>query len=94
MLQYRFVMDRLLDVPPEAFNPVAQGALGSGSPDSRGQQRNCRRTTKSSSLRWFRTAFAQRRKMLRNSLRGLLDDAQSGSARRFADLSCRGPVGR
>jgi 16S rRNA (adenine1518-N6/adenine1519-N6)-dimethyltransferase len=33
-------------------------------------------TTKRSSLRWFRQPSAQRRKMLRNSLRGMLDDDQ------------------
>jgi hypothetical protein len=59
MLQYRFVMDRLLDVPPEAFNPAAQGALGSGSPDSPASSGIVGARRKRSSLRWsaaFRAA--------------------------------------
>ena len=50
MLQYRFVMDWLLDVPPESFDPAP----------------------KVDSV--VAAAFGQRRKMLRNNLKGLVDD--------------------
>jgi 16S rRNA (adenine1518-N6/adenine1519-N6)-dimethyltransferase len=93
MLQYRFVMDRLLDVPPEAFNPVPQGALGSGpldSPASSGvicARRKAVRCTGLGSLRAAAQDAAQQPA-------GLPRRRSSGGARCFADLSRRGPVGR
>jgi len=75
MLQYRFVMDHLLAVPPEAFNPVPRvdSAVVRLIPRPAA-------TLSASDERKFAglvsAAFAQRRKMLRNSLRGLVEDAQ------------------
>ena len=74
MLQYRFVMDRLLDVPPEAFNPVPKvhSAVVRLIP---------RPAAALSAIdaplfaKLVSAAFAQRRKMLRNSLSGLVDDS-------------------
>ena len=74
MLQYRFVMDRLLDVPPEAFKPVPKvhSAI----------VRLIPRPAATLSVidtplfaKLVSAAFAQRRKMLRNSLKGLVDDS-------------------
>ena len=73
MLQYRFVMDWLLDVPPESFDPApkvdsAVVRLIPRPPEEL--------TAKNEAL--FSTlvsaAFAQRRKMLRNNLKGILGD--------------------
>jgi 16S rRNA (adenine1518-N6/adenine1519-N6)-dimethyltransferase len=74
MLQYRFVMERLLDVPPESFDPppkvdsavvrlVPRAAADLSARDER------------QFATLVSTAFAQRRKMLRNSLRGLVKDS-------------------
>jgi 16S rRNA (adenine1518-N6/adenine1519-N6)-dimethyltransferase len=74
MLQYRFVMERLLDVPPEAFDPppkvdsavvrlIPRAAADLSARDER------------QFATLVSTAFAQRRKMLRNSLRGLVEDS-------------------
>ncbi|WP_291987875.1 16S rRNA (adenine(1518)-N(6)/adenine(1519)-N(6))-dimethyltransferase RsmA [Candidatus Accumulibacter sp. ACC007] len=75
MLQYRFVIDRLLDVPPEAFDPPpkvhsALVRLIPRSPETllAGDE------TRFSAL--VASAFRQRRKMLRNSLRGMVDEDQ------------------
>ncbi len=91
MLQYRFVMDRLLDVPPEAFNPVPKvhSAVVRLIP---------RPAAALSAIdaplfaKLVSAAFAQRRKMLRNSLSGLVDDSLLAvlgisSACRAEDLS-------
>ena len=75
MLQYRFVMEWLLDVPPEAFNPpprvhsavvrlIPRPALELSADDE----------ARFAAL--VSAAFAQRRKMLRNSLRDLIDDVR------------------
>ncbi|MBN8513110.1 16S rRNA (adenine(1518)-N(6)/adenine(1519)-N(6))-dimethyltransferase RsmA [Accumulibacter sp.] len=75
MLQYRFVIDRLLDVPPEAFDPPpkvhsALVRLIPRSPETllAGDE------VRFSAL--VASAFRQRRKMLRNSLRGMVDEDQ------------------
>lgn len=74
MLQYRFVIDCLLDVPPESFDPAPKvdSAVVRLIPRPRGE------LTARDEIRFAQlvmTAFAQRRKMLRNNLKGLIDDA-------------------
>lgn len=71
MLQYRFVMDRLLDVPPESFEPVpkvdsALVRLIPRLPDELSVKDESRFAAVVSA------AFAQRRKMLRNNFKGIL----------------------
>ncbi len=74
MLQYRFVMDKVLDVPPEAFNPppkvdsavVRMIPL----PASMIKVKDPARLEQV-----VAQAFSQRRKTLRNNLRGLLEPA-------------------
>ncbi|MEF8698947.1 MAG: 16S rRNA (adenine(1518)-N(6)/adenine(1519)-N(6))-dimethyltransferase RsmA [Candidatus Accumulibacter sp. UW26] len=75
MLQYRFVMDRLLDVPPDAFNPPPRvdSAVVRLIPRAAAEL-SAHDESRFAAL--VRTAFAQRRKMLRNSLRGLVEEAQ------------------
>ncbi|TXI74818.1 MAG: 16S rRNA (adenine(1518)-N(6)/adenine(1519)-N(6))-dimethyltransferase RsmA [Dechloromonas sp.] len=74
MLQYRFWMEWLIDVPPESFDPPPK--VDSAvvrlipKPASELQARN---PDKLASV--VLAAFAQRRKMLRNTLKGILDDA-------------------
>ena len=73
MLQYRFVMDWLLDVPPESFEPAPKvdSAVIRLIPRVPGEivvKDESRFATLVSA------AFAQRRKMLRNNLKGILDD--------------------
>jgi 16S rRNA (adenine1518-N6/adenine1519-N6)-dimethyltransferase len=78
MLQYRFVMERLLDVPPEAFDPPPKV-------DSAVVRLIPRPAAELSAHdeKQFATlvsaAFAQRRKMLRNSLQGLGRGRSPGS---------------
>lgn len=75
MLQYRFVIDRLLDVPPEAFDPVPKvhSAVVRLIPRPL-EDLAADDETRFSKL--VSLAFGQRRKMLRNSLKGLVDDGQ------------------
>ena len=74
MLQYRFWMEWLIDVPPESFDPAPKvdsavvrlipkplSELQAKNPDKLGKV--------------VLQAFSQRRKMLRNTLKGTLDDA-------------------
>jgi 16S rRNA (adenine1518-N6/adenine1519-N6)-dimethyltransferase len=74
MLQYRFVMDRLFDVPPEAFDPAPKvdSALVRLIPRLPGELA-ARDEARFAAL--VMAAFAQRRKMLRNTLKGIVDDA-------------------
>ena len=74
MLQYRFVMDWLLDVPPESFDPAPKvdSALVRLIPRP-AQELSAKDETKFASL--VLAAFAQRRKMLRNNLKGILGDS-------------------
>ncbi|HET7729363.1 MAG TPA: 16S rRNA (adenine(1518)-N(6)/adenine(1519)-N(6))-dimethyltransferase RsmA [Usitatibacter sp.] len=70
MLQYRFAMDKLLDVPPGAFTPppkvdsavVRMVPLGHGRPRARDDERFAALVG---------AAFAQRRKTLRNAVRAI-----------------------
>ena len=73
MLQYRFFMEKLLDVPPESFRPAPK--VNSAIvrmlplPASEILVRN-----EKLFVAIVRTAFGQRRKTLRNTLRGYLDE--------------------
>ncbi len=74
MLQYRFVMDWLLDVPPESFDPAPKvdSAVVRLIPRPPAEL-SARDEAKFSAV--VSAAFGQRRKMLRNNLKGMLDDA-------------------
>lgn len=74
MLQYRFVIDWLFDVPPECFAPAPKvdSAVVRLIPRPHSEL-TAKDEARLSAL--VAAAFAQRRKMLRNNLKGLLDDA-------------------
>lgn len=74
MLQYRFVMDWLLDVPPESFDPAPRvdSAVVRLIPRDPGDLA-ARDESRFAAL--VAAAFSQRRKMLRNTLKGIVDDA-------------------
>jgi 16S rRNA (adenine1518-N6/adenine1519-N6)-dimethyltransferase len=73
MLQYRFHMEKLLDVPPESFRPAPKVDSAIVRmiplPASEIAVRN-----EKLFAAIVRTAFGQRRKTLRNTLRGYLDE--------------------
>jgi 16S rRNA (adenine1518-N6/adenine1519-N6)-dimethyltransferase len=73
MLQYRFVMDWLLDVPPESFEPAPKvdSAVVRLIPRPP-EELSAKDESRFSAL--VAAAFAQRRKMLRNNLKGILGD--------------------
>ena len=73
MLQYRFVMDWLLDVPPESFDPAPRvdSAVVRLIP-RRPEDLTARDEQHFAAL--VAQAFSQRRKMLRNTLKGVIDD--------------------
>jgi 16S rRNA (adenine1518-N6/adenine1519-N6)-dimethyltransferase len=73
MLQYRFVMDWLLDVPPESFSPAPKvdSAVVRLIPRPSAEL-SARNEARFATL--VSAAFAQRRKMLRNNLKGILGD--------------------
>ena len=74
MLQYRFYLEWLIDVPPESFDPAPKvdSAVVRLIPKTAAE-----RTARDERTldRVVTAAFAQRRKMLRNNLKGILDDA-------------------
>ncbi len=74
MLQYRFVMDWLLDVPPESFDPAPKvdSAVVRLIPRPP-EELTVRDESRFAAL--VAAAFGQRRKMLRNNLKGIVDDA-------------------
>jgi 16S rRNA (adenine1518-N6/adenine1519-N6)-dimethyltransferase len=73
MLQYRFVMDWLLDVPPESFDPAPKVDSAVVRLIPRAQEDlTVRDEARFAEL--VAAAFGQRRKMLRNNLKGLVDD--------------------
>jgi len=74
MLQYRFVMDRLRDVPPESFAPAPKvdSAVVRLIPRPPGEL-SAHDEAYFAAL--VSAAFAQRRKMLRNNLKGVVGDA-------------------
>ena len=74
MLQYRFAMDWLFDVPPEAFDPAPKvdSALIRLIPRP---PRELAAHYEARLAALVAAAFSQRRKMLRNTLKGIVDDA-------------------
>ena len=74
MLQYRFRMGKILDVPPGAFNPPpkVQSAVVRMVPIA---EPKVRADDEGMLSELVRRAFTQRRKTLRNALSGLLDEA-------------------
>ena len=74
MLQYRFHLEWLVDVPPESFDPAPKvdSAVVRLIPKA-AAERNAR--DEAVLERVVTAAFAQRRKMLRNTLKGILDEA-------------------
>jgi 16S rRNA (adenine1518-N6/adenine1519-N6)-dimethyltransferase len=79
MLQYRFHIEWLIDVPPESFDPPpkVQSAVVRLIPKDVSEL-GAKSQEKLS--RVVQAAFSQRRKMLRNTLKGVLSDEG------FADL--------
>ena len=73
MLQYRFYLEWLIDVPPESFNPPpkVQSAVVRLIPKPV-LELTAKNPQKLSQV--VQTAFSQRRKMLRNTLKTLLSD--------------------
>jgi len=74
MLQYRFYLEWLIDVPPESFDPPpkVQSAVVRLIPKPVSEL-TAKNQEKLSQV--VLTAFSQRRKMLRNTMKGLLSDA-------------------
>ncbi len=74
MLQYSFWLEWLIDVPPESFDPPPKvdSAVVRLIPKPP-EQLTAKNPERLSTL--VQAAFAQRRKMLRNNLKGILDDA-------------------
>jgi len=74
MLQYRFHLEWLIDVPPESFDPPpkVQSAVVRLIPRDVSELK-AKSQEKLSQV--VQTAFSQRRKMLRNTLKGTLSDA-------------------
>ncbi len=74
MLQYRFRMEKLFDVPPDSFRPAPKvdSAIVRMIPLPAGEVEVCNEKLFAAIVR---TAFGQRRKTLRNTLRGYLDEA-------------------
>lgn len=74
MLQYSFWLEWLIDVPPESFDPPPKvdSAVVRLIPKPP-EQLTAKHPERLSTL--VQAAFAQRRKMLRNNLKGILDDA-------------------
>jgi 16S rRNA (adenine1518-N6/adenine1519-N6)-dimethyltransferase len=73
MLQYRFHLEWLIDVPPESFDPPpkVQSAVVRLIPRE-ASELHAKSQEKLSQV--VQTAFSQRRKMLRNTLKGTLSD--------------------
>ena len=73
MLQYRFWLEWLIDVPPESFDPAPKvdSAVVRFNPKP-ASELTAKSVEKLASV--VLAAFSQRRKMLRNTLKGILDD--------------------
>ncbi|MCG2578534.1 16S rRNA (adenine(1518)-N(6)/adenine(1519)-N(6))-dimethyltransferase RsmA [Dechloromonas sp. XY25] len=96
MLQYRFWLEWLIDVPPESFDPAPKvnSAVVRLIPKPAAEL-NAKNLGKLSQV--VLTAFSQRRKMLRNTLKGTLDDAGFAAlgidpTRRAEDIPVEGYV--
>lgn len=74
MLQYRFWLEWLIDVPPASFDPPPKVDSAVVRMIPRAQEA-LTAVDESVLSRLVAAAFAQRRKMLRNNLKGILDDA-------------------
>ena len=74
MLQYRFYIEWLIDVPPESFDPPpkVQSAVVRLIPKP-ASELHAKSHDKLAQV--VQSAFSQRRKMLRNTLKGVLSDA-------------------
>ncbi|MDB5803230.1 MAG: rRNA ((1518)-N(6)/adenine(1519)-N(6))-dimethyltransferase RsmA [Betaproteobacteria bacterium] len=79
MLQYRFEMEQMLEVPPEAFDPPPRvdSAIVRMVPKAAGAM-NATSLERLSKL--VTQAFSQRRKVLRNTLKGHVSEAQMEAA--------------
>jgi 16S rRNA (adenine1518-N6/adenine1519-N6)-dimethyltransferase len=77
MLQYRFHLEWLIDVPPESFDPPpkVQSAVVRLIPR---EANDLKAKSQEKLSQVVQTAFSQRRKMLRNTLKGTLSDAGFG----------------
>ena len=75
MLQYRFYLEWLIDVPPESFDPPpkVQSAVVRLMPKPREELLAC---NPEHLAQVVAAAFSQRRKMLRNTLKGLFADPE------------------
>jgi 16S rRNA (adenine1518-N6/adenine1519-N6)-dimethyltransferase len=75
MAQYHCTAELLFEVPPEAFDPPpkVQSAIVRLTPHRASPWPDC---DAAALARIVKAAFAQRRKTLRNNLRGIADDAQ------------------
>lgn len=75
MAQFRCRVEHLFDVPPEAFQPApkVQSAIVRLTPWRESPWPDC---DTQRLARVVQTAFSQRRKTLRNNLKGLIDNAQ------------------
>jgi len=82
MLQYHFYIENLIDVPPESFDPPpkVQSAVVRLIPKAPAELR-AKNMEKLAFV--VQMAFSQRRKMLRNTLKSLLDEAA------FAELEIK-----
>jgi 16S rRNA (adenine1518-N6/adenine1519-N6)-dimethyltransferase len=74
MLQFRFHMEWLIDVPPESFDPAPKVDSAVVRLIPRPAE-DCRVRDTARLERVVATAFSQRRKMLRNTLRSLVDES-------------------
>ena len=73
MLQYHFHMEKLMDVPPEAFDPPPK--VDSAIVRMIPRPFEIAATDLAALEKLVAQAFAQRRKTLRNNLKGIVDDA-------------------
>ena len=75
MAQYQCQVEHLFDVPPEAFDPPpkVQSAIVRLTPRQKSPWPSC---DEAELRKIVQAAFAQRRKTLRNNLKGLIDIAQ------------------
>ncbi|MBK7900325.1 MAG: 16S rRNA (adenine(1518)-N(6)/adenine(1519)-N(6))-dimethyltransferase RsmA [Azonexus sp.] len=74
MLQFRFHLEWLIDVPPESFDPAPKVDSAVVRLIPRPAE-DCRVRDAALLERVVATAFSQRRKMLRNTLKSLLDES-------------------
>ena len=93
MLQYRFYMDWLLDVPPESFDPAPKVDSAVVRLIPRPLGRTHGEGPGPAWKRWCRPPFSQRRKMLRNTPQGTGRRSLARSPRHQAHGPGRGRAG-